>query len=102
VKRTNCTKRRGKVIGAVVSLPDLAVLTQVRGLEDQEDRAAVARAWRAKGSIAWALIKRDTAFFAVILSPDARGALKVARNRAAFCCHPEGRRPEAGIWFVKH
>jgi hypothetical protein len=31
----------------------------VRELEDEEDRAAVARARKERGSIAWTLIKRD-------------------------------------------
>jgi hypothetical protein len=31
----------------------------VRHLEDAEDRAAVARARKDKGSIGWAVIKRD-------------------------------------------
>lgn len=52
-------ERRGKVLGAVVSRQDLEVLEQVRELEDEEDRAAVARARKERGSIAWTLIKRD-------------------------------------------
>ncbi len=52
-------ERRGKVLGAVVSKQDLELLERVRELEDEEDRAAVARARRDRGSIAWARIKRD-------------------------------------------
>jgi prevent-host-death family protein len=52
-------ERRGKVLGAVVSREDLEVLERVRELEDEEDRAAIARTRKEKGSIAWALIKRD-------------------------------------------
>jgi prevent-host-death family protein len=52
-------ERRGKVLGAVVSRQDLEVLEHVRELEDEEDRAAVARARKERGSIAWTLIKRD-------------------------------------------
>jgi prevent-host-death family protein len=52
-------ERRGKVLGAVVSADDLALLERVRQLEDEEDRAAIARARKDKGSIAWAVIKRD-------------------------------------------
>ena len=51
--------RRGKVLGAVVSAEDLKLLERVRELEDEEDREAAARARKEKGSIAWALIKRD-------------------------------------------
>jgi prevent-host-death family protein len=52
-------ERRGKLLGAVVSRQDLEVLERVRELEDEEDRAAVARARKERGSIAWTLIKRD-------------------------------------------
>jgi prevent-host-death family protein len=52
-------ERRGKVLGAVVSAEDLRVLERVRELEDEEDRQAATRARKEKGSIAWALIKRD-------------------------------------------
>jgi prevent-host-death family protein len=52
-------ERRGKVLGAVVSREDLEVLERLRKLEDDEDRAAVARARKEKGSVAWALIKHD-------------------------------------------
>jgi prevent-host-death family protein len=52
-------ERRGKVLGAVVSRQDLELLERVRRLEDEEDRAAVAKARKDRGSIAWALIKRD-------------------------------------------
>jgi prevent-host-death family protein len=52
-------ERRGKVLGAVVSRRDLEVLERVRELEDEEDRAAVARTRKERGSIAWTLIKRD-------------------------------------------
>jgi prevent-host-death family protein len=52
-------ERRGKVLGALVSAKDLRILERVRELEDEEDRNAVARARKEKGSIAWALIKRD-------------------------------------------
>ncbi|HEY1693173.1 MAG TPA: type II toxin-antitoxin system Phd/YefM family antitoxin [Polyangiaceae bacterium] len=52
-------ERRGKVLGAVVSRDDLEVLERLRKLEDDEDRAAVARARKEKGSVAWALIKHD-------------------------------------------
>jgi prevent-host-death family protein len=52
-------ERRGKVLGAVVSAEDLQILERVRELEDEEDRKAVVRARKERGSIAWALIKRD-------------------------------------------
>jgi prevent-host-death family protein len=52
-------ERRGKVLGAVVSREDLETLEKLRALEDEEDRTAIARARKEKGSIAWALIKRD-------------------------------------------
>lgn len=52
-------ERRGKVLGAVVSKQDLELLERVRELEDEEDRAAVARTRKDRGSIAWAQIKRD-------------------------------------------
>jgi prevent-host-death family protein len=52
-------QRRGKVLGAVVPREDLELLERVRELEDQEDLAAIKRARRDRGSIAWALIKRD-------------------------------------------
>ena len=52
-------ERRGKVLGAVVSLEDLEVLERVRELEAEEDRAALARTRKERGSIAWTLIKRD-------------------------------------------
>jgi prevent-host-death family protein len=52
-------ERRGKVLGAVVSREDLELLERLRALETEEDRLAVARARKEKGSIAWALIKRD-------------------------------------------
>ena len=52
-------ERRGKVLGAVVSRDDLEMLERVRELEDEEDRAAVARTHKERGSIAWTLIKRD-------------------------------------------
>jgi prevent-host-death family protein len=52
-------ERRGKVLGAVISADDLRILERVRELEDEEDRNAAARAKKEKGSIAWALIKRD-------------------------------------------
>lgn len=52
-------ERRGKVLGAVVSAEDLAVLEQIRALEDETDTAAVRRARREKGRIPWETIKRD-------------------------------------------
>lgn len=52
-------ERRGKVVGAVVSREDLELLERLRALEDEEDARALARARKEKGSIAWALIKRD-------------------------------------------
>jgi prevent-host-death family protein len=52
-------ERRGKVLGAVVSADDLAILEQVRALEDEMDSAAVRRARREKGRIPWETIKRD-------------------------------------------
>jgi hypothetical protein len=52
-------ERRGKVLGAVVSAEDLAILEQVRALEDEEDSAAVRRARKEKGRIPWETIKRD-------------------------------------------
>ena len=52
-------ERRGKVLGAVVSCEDLELLERLRELEDEEDSRAVARARKEKGSITWALIKRD-------------------------------------------
>jgi len=52
-------ERRGKILGAVVSAEDLKLLERIRELEDEEDSKAAARARKEKGSIAWALIKRD-------------------------------------------
>ena len=52
-------ERRGKVLGAVVPREDLELLERVRELEDEENVAAVKRARKQKGSIAWALIKKD-------------------------------------------
>jgi prevent-host-death family protein len=52
-------ERRGKILGAVVSADDLKILERVRELEDEEDRKAAAQARKERGSIAWALIKRD-------------------------------------------
>ncbi len=52
-------ERRGKVLGAVVPRADLELLEQVRRLEDEEDLAALKRAKRDRGSIAWTRIKRD-------------------------------------------
>ena len=52
-------ERRGKVLGAVVSAEDLRILERVRELEDEEDAKAAARARKERGSIAWAIIKRD-------------------------------------------
>lgn len=52
-------ERRGKVLGAVVSAEDLAILEKVRALEDEEDSAAVRRARKEKGRIPWETIKRD-------------------------------------------
>jgi prevent-host-death family protein len=52
-------ERRGKVLGAVVSRADFELLERVRKLENEEDESAVKRARKEKGSIAWALIKRD-------------------------------------------
>jgi prevent-host-death family protein len=52
-------ERHGKVLGAVVPPGDLRLLERMRELEDEEDREALARARKERGSIAWALIKRD-------------------------------------------
>jgi prevent-host-death family protein len=52
-------ERRGKVLGAVVSAEDLALLERVRAIEDEEDAAAVRRARKEKGRIPWETIKGD-------------------------------------------
>ncbi len=52
-------ERRGKILGAVVSADDLKLLERIHELEDEEDAKAASRARKEKGSIAWALIKRD-------------------------------------------
>jgi len=52
-------ERRGKVLGAVVSAEDLALLEKVRAFEDEEDSAAARRARKEKGRISWEMIKRD-------------------------------------------
>lgn len=52
-------ERRGKILGAVVSAEDLAVLEQVRALEDDDDAKAVRSARKEKGRIPWETIKRD-------------------------------------------
>jgi prevent-host-death family protein len=52
-------ERRGKVLGAVVSREDFELLERLRELEGEEDSRAISRARKEKGSIAWALIKRD-------------------------------------------
>ncbi len=52
-------ERRGKVLGAVVSAEDLALLEKFRALEDEEDGATARRARKEKGRIPWETIKRD-------------------------------------------
>jgi prevent-host-death family protein len=52
-------ERRGKVLAALVSAEDLAILERVRALEDEQDAAAVHSARKEKGRIPWETIKRD-------------------------------------------
>lgn len=52
-------ERRGKVLGAVVSADDLAILERVRALEDEADTVAARGARKEKGRIPWETIKRD-------------------------------------------
>ncbi|HWL88901.1 MAG TPA: type II toxin-antitoxin system Phd/YefM family antitoxin [Polyangiaceae bacterium] len=52
-------ERHGKVLGAIVSAEDLALLQKLRALEDEDDAAAVRRARKEKGRIPWETIKRD-------------------------------------------
>jgi len=52
-------ERHGKVLGAIVSAEDFALLEKIHALENEEDVAAVRRARKEKGRIPWETIKRD-------------------------------------------